>query len=276
MEMITDEILAENGFYWRGKNGIKALICKPLEDAGFTNAFSTRGGGVSDFPENSLNLAGYDEDSAENIEENRRRFLGLFEDERRLASVWQVHGDSIKLIETYEEAETGTDKHDALISSIEGILLGVKTADCVPILIGDTKTRAFAAIHAGWRGSSLGIAKKAVEKMNAEFGSDPDDMICAIGPAAVNCYEIGQDVIGAFSQNFPDTGHLFTPTKEGHAYIDLHLANREQLSSTGIKTENIHTAPLCTMERTDLFFSYRKEKKKYGKTGRLMSVIGRS
>ena len=73
-----EQILAENGFYWRAKSGVKVLISRDLEEKGFTNGFSTRIGGVSDFPENSLNLAGYDEDSAENIAENRRRFLMIF------------------------------------------------------------------------------------------------------------------------------------------------------------------------------------------------------
>ncbi len=74
---------------------------------------------------------------------------------------------------------------------------------------------------------------------------------------------------------FHDCENLFTKTRENHALIDLHLANREQLKSIGVLPENIYAAPLCTMERTDLFFSYRKEKKLYGKTGRLMSVIGK-
>ncbi|HMS40944.1 MAG TPA: laccase domain-containing protein, partial [Pyrinomonadaceae bacterium] len=86
---------------------------------------------------------------------------------------------------------------------------------------------------------------------------------------------IGQDVIDAFRENFPDSEHLFTPTKENHALIDLHTANNQQLKSIGVLPENIYVAPLCTMERNDLFFSYRVEKKLYGKTGRLMSVIAR-
>ncbi len=81
-------------------------------------------------------------------------------------------------------------------------------------------------------------------------------------------------MIDAFAEKFSTCGKLFTPTREGHALIDLHLANKEQLLSVGVLPENIFTAPLCTIERTDLFFSYRVEKKLYGKTGRLMAVIG--
>jgi len=276
-EQRTTNILAENGFYWREKNGVKILVSRALEEKGFTNGFSTRAGGVSDFPENSLNLAGYDEDSAENIAENRRRFLSVLGGDFTLASCWQVHSASVRHVKDLEDARDGDYKMDALVSDVPGVLVGVKTADCVPVLLGDPRTGAFAAIHAGWRGTVQSIVPEAIEKMRALFGTRAADLIAAIGPAATcKNYEIGQDVIDEFGRNFPNSAHLFTPTKENHALIDLHAANKEQLLSAGVQAENISVAPLCTMERTDLFFSYRREKKLYGKTGRLMSVIGKS
>jgi YfiH family protein len=272
---LTEETLSDLGFYWRERNGVKVLVCKPLEERGFANGFSTRIGGVSPFPENSLNLAGFDEDSAENIFENRRRFLELFEEDFTLASAWQVHGDGVKIVKTLEDAKNDIEKFDSLISNLPKILVGVKTADCVPVLIGDAKTRSFAAVHAGWRGTLESLAVKAIGKMKEEFGTIAKDLVCAVGPAA-SCrnYEIGPEVIAAFEEKFSTCGKLFVETRKGHALIDLHLANREQLLSIGVLEENIFTAPFCTMERTDLFFSYRQEKKVYGKTGRLMSVIG--
>ena len=273
----SDEILTQTGFHWRERNGVKVLVCRALEDNGFANGFSTRLGGVSDFPENSLNLAGYDEDSAENIAENRQRFLQLFGGDFRLASCWQIHSADVRVVKTLEDARDGNCKMDALVSNIPKVLLGVKTADCVPVLLGDTKTKAFAAVHAGWRGTVNSIVKKAIEKMHEIYGTDAKDLICAIGPAASGKnYEVGQEVISAFQEKFSTCGKLFVQTRGGYALIDLHLANKEQLTSIGVLPENIYTAPLCTMERIDLFFSYRKEKKLYGKTGRLMSVIGRT
>jgi YfiH family protein len=251
------------------------LVCRPLEDAGFANGFSTRIGGVSDFPKDSLNLAGFNEDSANNIYENRRRFLQLFDREYQLATVWQVHGDTIAAVDSLEFESDADDKADALISNIEGVLLAAKTADCVPVLIGDRRTNAFAAVHAGWRGTVQSIVSKAIAMMTLRFGTVPCDLIAAIGPAAGKCnYEIGEDVISAFGEKFGDCGKYFTQTREGHALVDLHAANRDQLQAAGVADENIHTAPFCTMERSDLFFSYRLEKQKFGKTGRLMSVIG--
>ena len=270
------QILSENGFFWRETNGVKVLVSQSLEENDFANGFSTRIGGVSPFPAGDLNLAGFGEDSDENIAENRRRFLQNFDEDFTLTTVWQIHSDLVKTIRTPEDIENTEDKFDALVSNLPNILVGVKTADCVPVLIGDKKTGSFAAIHAGWRGTVESIVIKTIEKMRENYNTNPEDLICAIGPAA-GCenYEIGQDVIEAFSEKFPNSKHIFTPTRDGHSLIDLHTANKEQLLSADVLEENISIAPFCTMERTDLFFSYRIEKIKHGKTGRLISVIGK-
>ena len=165
---------------------------------------------------------------------------------------------------------------DALISLTRKLLLAVKTADCVPVLIGDAKTGAFAAIHAGWRGCSSSIVTRAIEQLQHEYQTKPADLRAAIGPAAnVCCYEVGPEVIAQFKERCASPDSLFRPTHDGHAHIDLQTANRDQLVSAGVAPEKIHVAPLCTMERTDLFFSYRREKALHGRVGRLMSVIGR-
>jgi polyphenol oxidase len=279
--------LTESGFFWREHNGVKVLVCRALEAAGFANGFSTRLGGVSSFsvpPASAggqlvgdLNLAGFDDDTAENIYENRRRFMALFGGEHQLATAWQVHGDTIKTVRSANDIRNSEERADALISDLENVMIGVKTADCVPVLIGDAKTRAFAAVHAGWRGTVSSIVGKVVKDLIENLGSDPTDLICAIGPAACGRnYEIGKDVIDAFAENFNASEKYFSPIREGHALIDLHLANKDQLIDCGVASENVYTAPFCTMERPDLFFSYRLEKKKYGKTGRLLSVIGRA
>jgi YfiH family protein len=272
---ISDETLADCGFYWREKNGVKVLTCCPLEDAGFANGFSTRLGGVSDFPKDALNLSGLDIDSAENVAENWRRFLALFGRDFQIATAWQTHGADVRIVKNIEEANDGNRKFDALTSDLKNILVGVKTADCVPVLLGDTKTKSFAAVHAGWRGTVNSIVVKTIDAMRKTYGTNPKDLICAIG-AAATCknYEVGRDVIDAFRKNFSTCGNLFRATREGHALVDLHLANKEQLTGVGVAPENIFTTPFCTIERTDLFFSYRVESKLYGKTGRLLSVIG--
>jgi len=280
--IISDKELEQAGFYWRETDGVRALICAPLEQDGFANGFSTRVGGTSRMPENALNLAGFNEDAAENILENRRRFLKLFAGDWALAGCWQVHGSDVRLIKNLVDAKPAEDARgdtvycDAIVSNTPGVLAGVKTADCVPILIGDPKTGSFAAVHAGWRGTLAEVATNALGRMANEYKTQAKDVRVAIGPAAGSCcYEVGSEVIDVFKERFPQADQLFTPTRDGHARIDLHLANRNQLIDAGFSSDRIHIAPLCTMDRTDLFFSYRREKQLHGRVGRLMSVIGR-
>jgi YfiH family protein len=283
MEMITnDDQLAAAGFYWREIDGVRALVCAPLEEEGFVNGFSTRFGGVSEMPANALSLAGFNEDAAENILENRRRFLKLFPGDWSLAGCWQVHGAAVRVVQTALEAKPAENELgdtifcDVIVSSAKGVLAGVKTADCVPILLGDPVSGAFAAVHAGWRGTLATAVIAGVERMTKEYDAKPEDLRVAIGASAGSCcYEVGSDVIDAFTSRFANGEELFTPTRQGHAMVDLFKANRDQLESVGVKPERIHTAPICTMCRTDLFFSYRKEKSLHGKVGRLMAVVGR-
>src|SRR5712691_6520137 len=138
--MITEAERAESaalesaGFYWRERDGIRALVCEPLERDGFTNAFSTRLGGVSPFPRDALNLAGFNEDAAENIYENRRRFLKLFNGDWTLTGCWQTHSAEVRVVHSEQEAQAkpgvlGDPEYcDALITQTPEILLAVKTA----------------------------------------------------------------------------------------------------------------------------------------------------
>ena len=283
MEIITnDRELAAAGFYWRERDGVRALVCRPLEQDGFVNGFSTRQGGLSPMPQDSLSLAGFHDDAAENILENRRRFLKLFPGQWSLAGCWQVHGADVRVVNSVTEAKPAEDQLgetiycDVIVSNAEHVLAGVKTADCVPILIGDPRTRSFAAVHAGWRGTLATAVIAGVKRLSDEYGARAEDLRVAIGASAGPCcYEVGSDVIDAFTSRFPDGAKLFTPTRPGHAFVDLITANREQLESIGVSPERIHLLPFCTMCRTDLFFSYRNEKKLHGKVGRLMAVIGK-
>ena len=279
METITTErdLLAESGFTWReSAKGVRALVCEPLEREGFTNAFSTRVGGVSPFPTDALNLAGFDRDTAENIHENRRRFLDLLGGGWTLAACWQVHSAEVYVVRASPDPRSEKEYCDALATRERGALLGVKTADCVPVLLGDARTGACAAVHAGWRGTLAEIVKRALDSMRAEFGTNALDVRAAIGPAALGCcYEVGAEVVESFKEKFSCAPELFTPTRDGYALVDLHRANREQLIESGVAPERIHALPLCTMCRTDLFFSYRREKALPGGNGRMLSVIGR-
>jgi polyphenol oxidase len=277
MEIITESSELERaGFTWLERGNVRALSCRMLERDGFTNGFSTRTGGTSPMPEGALNLAGFHEDAAENIHENRRRFLSLFEGDWQLTAVWQMHSADIRTVIDKEDARSDEERCDALVTRAPGVLLAVKSADCVPVLLGDRRTGACAAVHAGWRGTVSRIVELTVQRMASEYGTRAADLRAAIGPAAgACCYEVGAEVMEAFHTNFTYAEELFRPTRAGHALIDLQRANRNQLLAAGLSPTRIHLAPYCTMCRTDLFFSYRREKSVLGRVGRLMSVIGR-
>ncbi|MEO7539268.1 MAG: laccase domain-containing protein, partial [Pyrinomonadaceae bacterium] len=116
-----EQIVTDSGFFWREQGDVKVLVCRRLEEAGFVNGFSTRAGGVSPFPDGDLNLAGYDEDAAENIEENRRRFLAVIDGVWQLTTVWQDHGYTAKVVDDPKAIARTNDHADALISRLNNV-----------------------------------------------------------------------------------------------------------------------------------------------------------
>ena len=148
---------------------------------------------------------------------------------------------------------------DALLENTPGRLVAVKTADCVPVLLVDERQRAVAAVHAGWRGAAQRIAEGAVAAMGDIFGSRPEDLSAAIGPAIGNCcYEVGPEVAQHFG-------------REGRVRLDLAALNRQQLLEAGVPAGTVYTAGLCTACRGDEFHSYRRDR---GHAGRMYSLIG--
>ncbi len=268
------------------------------------HGFSTRRGGASKLGgERALNLGFTDWDARAAVESNRKAFIGaLGADKLHLAVLRQIHSDVIHLA---EKSEASAMQGDALISNTPGILLGVQTADCVPLLLADTRNRAVAAIHAGWRGTLARIAAKTIGRMQMEFGTRPADVLAAIGPAIHRCsYEVEPEVAQAFAGQFPQAREWFDVPRElssgmqdgeivagegpnplkwllmtppGHdpppptVQLDLVAANRWQLIDAGVPEENISSSDLCTACNTDLLFSHRREQ---GRTGRMLAVIG--
>jgi YfiH family protein len=166
---------------------------------------------------------------------------------------------------------------DGLVTSQAGLMLGVQTADCVPVLIADTRVRAVGAFHAGWRGTVARIVEQGVATMGREFGSKPEDLIAAVGPSiGPCCFEVGEEVREEFELGFGYAHDLFSEGAEGKSRVDLWEANRRQLLAAGVPAEAIAVVGECTAcARTEdgrrKFFSYRAEK---GVTGRMLNVIG--
>lgn len=165
----------------------------------------------------------------------------------------QIHSDII------QDAGTPLGEGDALLSNHSGVLVGVKTADCVPILIVDPSTHSVAAIHAGWRGTALGIAAAAVRDMSTRWRIDPSGLRAAIGPAiGVCCYEIG-----------PEVAHRFGIETHKPVHLDLRAINEMHLRHAGLS--NIWKSELCTFCAASRFFSWRREREN---AGRMLSFIG--
>lgn len=263
----------------QGKAGIATLVCEPLERGGFVNAFSTRLGGVSPLPSNALSLAYFKGDEKENVVENRRRFLKAIGAEKaRIATARQTHSTDRVVIETTEQAHGHQPECDAMITRIPGVLLGVQTADCLPVLIGDPKTGVAAAIHAGWRGTAGRITERTIADLMLNHGVNTRDCIAALGPTAcADCYEVGNEVIERYKKEFGYWRNVLGNFSEnGKAYLDIRAANIQQLLFCGFIEDHIHVAEYCTMQQNELFFSYRREGRgQSASVGRLLSVIGR-
>jgi YfiH family protein len=246
--------------------------------------FSTRLGGLSEaYGSRELNLGWTKEDSPDTVAANRKLFVNqVVADgyDAELVTVRQVHGNTVQLARRGQPLATPEGKAvlegDGLITAEHGLLLGVQTADCTPILIADTRTHAVGAFHAGWRGTVARIVEHGVAAMQQEFGSRPGEMVAAIGPAIRQCcFAVGEDVRQRFAAEFAYAPELFT-TVDGQLYADLHAANRRQLLDAGVAPDAITVIAECSAcTRTDdggrKYFSHRAEN---GVTGRMMSVIG--
>lgn len=226
-------------------------------------AISTRRGGVST-PPFDLNLSFNVGDRPEDVQKNRERFFtacGVCESD--VAIPRQVHGDSV-----LSTMKPGTFQEcDGLITGVRGVFLSVTIADCVPILIYDDNRKTVAAVHAGWKGSSMKIVETAVHKMVQELGSNPANLFCFIGPSAgVCCYEVGNEVAAQFKPHFVDE-------RDGRFFVDLKAANRDQLLTCGVPHDQIELSPYCTISKSELLHSYRREREQ---SGRMIALIGLS
>lgn len=246
-------------------NGLR-YFCSPLIDGGVAHGFLTRAGGASPAPYDSLNFDARQEDTQENVAENRGRFMAAF-GAHRLLTVRQVHGSSVLLARGPDEAQAV--EADAIITSLEGVAIGVLTADCLPLLLYDPASAAVAAVHAGWKGTALGVAMNAVREMGRAFGTKPANLRAALGPfIGPCCYSVGQSVYEEFKGLGRDLD-CFIRLEDG-LRLDIGAENVSQLLSLGVRESNISGAAPCTSCSAANFFSYRRDGVK---TGRQLSFI---
>jgi polyphenol oxidase len=259
------------------RNGPVALVLNEAKRQNAIVAFSLRTGGCSPVPFDSLNFSVTQGDDPANVTENLATFsyhLGV--DPSRIATIRQVHGDRIHVW----DGPVGTaPEADAIIVPRPGVFPGIKTADCLPVMVLDPVQRISAAVHAGWRGSVLRITAKVLAVLLTEFGSDPHHLIAALGPSiGTCCYEVDARVLEPLREAIPDSERFVTVVdgdgeKHGRPSfrLDLTALNRFELLEAGVPSDHIITTGYCTSCRGDLFFSHRRDGVD---SGRHLSIAG--
>ena len=261
-------------------HGVLFYACPEIQAAGFPHGFSTRIGGVSPAPWDSLNLGGSCGDNPDRVSENFRRFcaaIGASPD--CLVKNQQVHGDKIRSVTRADRmafpGEPGTAEADGLMTREAGVCLAAFSADCIPVLLCDPVKRAAAAVHAGWRGTALGIAARGIQRLAEAFGSRPSDILAAIGPGiSVCCFETHQDVpdglrahMGAAADPYI---HPIPSTEKYH--VDLKGLNRAWLLQAGVPSEHIAVCSACTACDLTSFWSHRRQGPARGSMAALIQI----
>jgi polyphenol oxidase len=253
------------------------LVRSSLLTGPFRHGFATRAGGVSAPPWDTLNLGGKWGDARDHVAENRRRVERAAGAPLFVAT--QVHGVAIARVRAGDTpADVAGVQADGLCSDRPDVAVAVFVADCVPALLVDPRTGAFAAVHAGWRGTLAGVLPAAVRALGEHFGARPSDLRVALGPAiGACCFEVGPEVVEAFEAGLPGAraAGVILPAGQGgrlKAHVDLKRANRRLLESAGVAPASIDAGDECTSCDHERFFSYRRDR---GQTGQHLGFVSR-
>ncbi len=248
-----------------------------LKQYGIVHGFTCRTGGISDLVPGGLNMALHVGDTREKVLANREKVaaaLGCASE--RVTTCAQVHGNNIVAITKGLVGRGACDygdtipNTDGLVTDLSRVPLMLFFADCVPVMLIDTKGKGLALVHAGWRGAVSNIAARGAMLLHDKYGAEMQNIVAAIGPSiGPCCYEVDKNVWDKATE-FHD---CFQPSREGHWFLDLWQVNRQQLKKLGVPGDNILCANYCTKDHMDKYFSYRGEQ---GKTGRLAAIIYRS
>ena len=258
------------------------FVFPALEETGFVkHAFTTRKGGVSQGIYASLNLSFSRGDDEEAVKTNYRRLAqalcvpyGSFvcADQTHTANVVRVGREHASVPEPGKKGFTDV---DGMVTNVPQVTLITFFADCVPLYFVDPVHRAIGLSHSGWRGTVGRIGRVTLETMKREFGTDPQDTVCAIGPSICrDCYEVGADVAEEFEREFAGRkNEILTAKGNGKYQLDLWRANEIVLMEAGVKKERISTMQACTCCHCDLLFSHRASKGRRGNLAALLSII---
>ena len=249
------------------------------KQSGIDHFVSTRIGGLSPPPYESLNLGFHVEDTAETVLQNRERLaenIGIPLSDFTIPK--QVHSGKVTIVTEKmrgygaADLDTAVEATDAMITDVPRLCLTVLAADCVLVLFYDPQNKIIAAVHAGWRGTVKLAAQNTAETLKQEFNCDPTELLVGIGPSIGPChYEVGPEVITQVEDTFGSTnGYISAETSDDKGYFNLWEANKQQIIQAGIPAQNIEVAQICTYCNAHLFFSERHQK---GRTGRFGAGI---
>ena len=255
----------------KNRDGIPYFEAQEITHLGWIkHGFLTRKGGVSSPPYDSLNVNYFpftnNDDQPANVLKNKNRIAKAFDfDLNRLILIRQIHKDGILILREPPNAIPPFLEYDAIITNLPNTFLGIRTADCIPILLIDKGKGIIAAIHAGREGTALHISQKVLKRMRSEFECLSKDFLILMGPSIGSCcYEIDGKVFR------PEWEPFSTFLGNGKWLIDLTRINIDQMQKEGLEEDQIFKIDLCTHCHRDLFFSYRRD----GKTGMQISFIG--
>lgn len=259
--------------------GIPLRVSPRMEKAGAAHGFTTRLGGVSEGIYASLDLGTNRGDDPARVRENYRRVCQALEvDMGKLVFSSQVHGDVIRRV-TPEDEGKGLDRvvdydADGLVTDVPGLTLVVFGADCLTLLLCDPKKKVAAAVHAGWRGTALGIAARAVEAMVRDYGCRAEDILAAIGPGISKCcFETGPEVPEAMEKALgKEALPYFTPVNKEKYKVDLKGLNTLWLKQSGIMATNIDISSECTFCAPETYWSHRYTKGERGSQAALICL----
>ena len=263
-------------------NGVPYISYRILDDIPWLkNAVSTRLGGVSKDYLASMNLGFNRGDLDENVIRNHEIFANVIGvNPKNIVTGNQTHTPNVKVV-TKDDCGKGIyrDRNytdiDGLITNEKGIVLATYYADCVPLLIVDTKNKAIGLSHSGWRGTVGKIGKVTIEKMGELYGTKPEDIVACIGPSICQkCYEISEEVAVQFKEAFPDNiKEILIDKGNGKYQLDLWECNRINFKEAGVLPENIKVTDICTCHNTDVLFSHRGHNGKRGNIGAFLSIV---
>lgn len=253
---------------------LPVLKFEALEQYSFLeHCYSLRDGGVSEGIYASMNLSYARQDDPENVRRNYERIAGIFGRHAEDVVVTRhEHGTHVIRVDHAGEPEPAEMRYDGIVTNVPGVVLCALAADCMTVVFADPVQKAVGVCHSGWKGTLGRISREVIQTMTREYGTDPKDVICGVGPSICgDCYEINDEIAGKFLEGFPGHGaEILVDKHNGHQMLDLHKCCEITLKECGVRT--VLVTDVCTMENPEHLFSHRVMGNARGNIGAFIGI----